>query len=149
MKQVNFCFTTQDHFNNFNNKVVIYLLTRFVFIFVYLISSNMGMMIMTLFFKHSVFGHFSRSETVNPLMHKVPKWSQKYCSIFCKIFKVCLTILGHYAWKDKQINKKWIWEFFKSLGNILIDLFSIFLCKNTVYMVATLSKTVFIIYGIW
>ena len=37
--------------------------------------------------------------TCNHLMHNVPKWSdtlQKSCS---KIFKVCLTILGHYALK--------------------------------------------------
>ena len=32
---------------------------------------------------------------VNPLMHNVPKWS----SICCKMFEVCLTILGHYALK--------------------------------------------------
>ena len=38
----------------------------------------------------------------NPLMHNVPKWSdtlQKSCSKCCKLFKVCLTILGHYALK--------------------------------------------------
>ena len=32
-------------------------------------------------------------------MHNGPKWSDtlsKSCSICCKIFKVCLTILGHY-----------------------------------------------------
>ena len=36
-------------------------------------------------------------KSLNPLMHNVPKWSdilQKSCS-----FKVCLTILGHYALK--------------------------------------------------
>ena len=36
----------------------------------------------------------------NPLMHNVLKWSdtlQKSCSICCKIFKVCLTILRRYA----------------------------------------------------
>ena len=39
----------------------------------------------------------------NPLMHNVPKWSDtllKSCSIYCKIFKVCLTILGQYALKS-------------------------------------------------
>ena len=38
----------------------------------------------------------------NPLMHNVPKWSdtlQKSCSKCCKIFRVYLTILGHYALK--------------------------------------------------
>ena len=36
----------------------------------------------------------------NPLMHNISKWSdtlQKSCSICCKIFKVCLIILGHHA----------------------------------------------------
>ena len=39
---------------------------------------------------------------VNPLMHNVPKWSdtvKRFCSKCCKIFKVCLAILGHYALK--------------------------------------------------
>ena len=39
---------------------------------------------------------------VNPLMHNVPKWSdtlQKSWSKCFKIFKVCLTILEHYALK--------------------------------------------------
>ena len=38
--------------------------------------------------------------SINPLMHNVPKWSdtlEKSCGKCCKIFKVCLTILGHYA----------------------------------------------------
>ena len=38
----------------------------------------------------------------NPLMHNIPKWSdtlQKSCSICRKIFKVCLTNLGHYTLK--------------------------------------------------
>ena len=38
----------------------------------------------------------------NPFMHNVPKWSDallKSCSICCKIFKMCLTILGQYALK--------------------------------------------------
>ena len=38
----------------------------------------------------------------NPLMHNVPKRSDallKSCSICCKILKVCLNILGHYALK--------------------------------------------------
>ena len=33
-------------------------------------------------------------------MHNVPNWSgtlKKSCSKYCKIFKVCLKILGHYA----------------------------------------------------
>ena len=39
---------------------------------------------------------------VNPLLHSVPKWSDtllRSCSICCKIFKVCLAILGHYVFK--------------------------------------------------
>ena len=39
---------------------------------------------------------------LNPLMHNVPKWPDtllKSCSKYCKIFKVCLTILGQYAFK--------------------------------------------------
>ena len=38
----------------------------------------------------------------NPLMLNVREWSEtlyKSCSKCCKIFKVCLTILGHYALK--------------------------------------------------
>ena len=39
----------------------------------------------------------------NPLMNNnVPKWSDtllKYCNIWCKILKMCLTVLGHYAIK--------------------------------------------------
>ena len=38
----------------------------------------------------------------NPLMYNVPKWLDillKSCSIPCKIFKACLTILGHYELK--------------------------------------------------
>ena len=45
---------------------------------------------------------FQHPQCFNPLMHNVPKWSDrllKSCSICCKIFKVCLTILGHYALK--------------------------------------------------
>ena len=44
----------------------------------------------------------SKGTKINPLIHNVPKWSDthlKSCSICCKIFKVCLTILGHYALK--------------------------------------------------
>ena len=39
---------------------------------------------------------------INPLMNNVLKWLdtlQKSCSKCCKIFKVCLTILRHYALK--------------------------------------------------
>ena len=39
---------------------------------------------------------------INPLMHNVLKWSdtlQKSCSKIYKVFKVCLTTLGHYALK--------------------------------------------------
>ena len=39
---------------------------------------------------------------INPLMNNVLKWLdtlQKSCSKCCKIFKVCLTILAHYALK--------------------------------------------------
>ena len=35
-------------------------------------------------------------------MHDLPNWSdtlKKSCSKCCNIFKVCLTILGHYALK--------------------------------------------------
>ena len=38
-------------------------------------------------------------------MHNVPKWSdrlKKSCSKCCKIFKVCLTFLEHYALKGKK-----------------------------------------------
>ena len=41
-------------------------------------------------------------QEINPLMHDVPEWSnshQKSSSIWYKIFKACLTILGHYALK--------------------------------------------------
>ena len=41
---------------------------------------------------------------VNPSMHNVPKWLdklQKSCIKCGKIFKVCLTILGHYALKGQ------------------------------------------------
>ena len=40
--------------------------------------------------------------SINHVKHNVSKWSdtlQKSCSKCCKIFKVCLTILGHYAIK--------------------------------------------------
>ena len=36
-------------------------------------------------------------------MHNVAKWSDTFLKSYskcCKIFKVCLTILGHYALKD-------------------------------------------------
>ena len=39
---------------------------------------------------------------INPLMHNVPKWSDKLkksCSKYCKIFEVSLTIFGDYALK--------------------------------------------------
>ena len=42
------------------------------------------------------------NESINRLMHNVPKSSDtlsKSCSKFCKILKVCLTILGHYELK--------------------------------------------------
>ena len=40
-------------------------------------------------------------------MHNVPKWSDKCC----KIFKVCLTILGNYALKGSwPIRQKWLLE---------------------------------------
>ena len=45
------------------------------------------------------------SLNLNILMHNVPKWSDtllKSCTICCKIFKVCLTILGFYALKAKD-----------------------------------------------
>ena len=53
----------------------------------------------------SVSGHnldTAKTSTLDPLMHNVSKWSntlQKSCSICCKIFKVCLTILEQYALK--------------------------------------------------
>ena len=40
-------------------------------------------------------------------MHNIPKWSgtiQNSCSIFYKIFKVCLTGFGHYA-KGLKVKK--------------------------------------------
>ena len=43
---------------------------------------------------------FHAVKHINPLMHNVPKWSdtlKKTCGKCCKIFKVCLTILGRYA----------------------------------------------------
>ena len=58
---------------NFKSKYFIYLFCRFPFI-------------------HLIF-YFSN---FNPLMHNAPNWSDtlwKFCSICCKIFKVCLTIL--------------------------------------------------------
>ena len=39
---------------------------------------------------------------INPLMHNVPKWSDallKSCSKCRKIFKLRLTMLGHYVLK--------------------------------------------------
>ena len=39
---------------------------------------------------------------LHPLIHNVPEWAdtfQKSCSICCKVFKVCLAILGRYALK--------------------------------------------------
>ena len=49
---------------------------------------------------------FSRfgDKWVYPLTHNFPNWPdtfQKPCRIFCMIFKVCLTILGHYALKGQ------------------------------------------------
>ena len=46
------------------------------------------------------------SEHLNPLMHNVPKWSDtllKSWNNCYKIFKVCLTILGHYALKGEEL----------------------------------------------
>ena len=46
-------------------------------------------------------------------MH-APTWSDTFsisCSIYCKIFKVCLTILGNYALKDyKKPHPLWLWR---------------------------------------
>ena len=45
------------------------------------------------------------SFVVDPLIHNVQKGSdtlEKSCSICCKISKVYMTILGHYALKGKQ-----------------------------------------------
>ena len=39
------------------------------------------------------------------LLMYVSKWSdtlQESCSVYCKIFKKCLTILGHYALKGYE-----------------------------------------------
>ena len=52
-------------------------------------------------FYHSLYNLFVIKK-FNPLMLNVPKWYDtllKSCSICCKIFKVSLTILGHYALK--------------------------------------------------
>ena len=46
--------------------------------------------------------YFFKLQFLNPLMHNVPKWSDtlwKSYSIFYKIFKICVTILGHYVLK--------------------------------------------------
>ena len=58
------------------------------------------------FFCNSVFPtlYLMRFDNINPLMHNFPKWSNTHKwsntnGICCKIFKVCLTILGHSAWK--------------------------------------------------
>ena len=40
--------------------------------------------------------------SLNPLMHNLLKWPdalEKSCNTCCKIFKVCLTVLGNYAFK--------------------------------------------------
>ena len=45
---------------------------------------------------------------LNPLMNNVPKWSEtllKFCSKSHKIFKVCLAILKHYAFKWLNLMK--------------------------------------------
>ena len=50
----------------------------------------------------SIVGHniaYTEVCTFNPFMHNVPNWSDTLCSKCRKIFKVCLTILGHCALK--------------------------------------------------
>ena len=45
---------------------------------------------------------FFIEKKINPLIDNIPQWSYtllKSCSIFCKILKVSLTILGHFALK--------------------------------------------------
>ena len=54
-------------------------------------------------FYHDIKKSERYDDCLNPLMHNVPKWSdtlQKSCSKCCKIFKVRLTILEHYALKS-------------------------------------------------
>ena len=44
------------------------------------------------------FAKMSENQQINPLLRNVVKWSdtlKKACSIRCKIFKMCLTILQH------------------------------------------------------
>ena len=40
-------------------------------------------------------------------MHNIPKWSYTLYSKYCKIFKVCLTILEHYALKVNTTTRNW------------------------------------------
>ena len=45
---------------------------------------------------------YSKLFDFNPLMRNAPKWSDTFLKSYskcCRIFKVCLTILGHYALK--------------------------------------------------
>ena len=64
---------------------------------------------------------FRAFSSINSLMYNIPKWSDtlwKSCSKCCKIFKVCLTILEHYAlkgWKRSIILKLWNFKFWLSI----------------------------------
>ena len=45
---------------------------------------------------------------LNPLMHNIPKQThfKNLAAKSCKIFKVCLTILEHYALKGEWLSKE-------------------------------------------
>ena len=53
-----------------------------------------------------MFFHSNNNANINSLIDNVPKWSDTFlkpCSKCCWIFKVCLTILGHYTLKDIKL----------------------------------------------
>ena len=63
---------------------------------------------------------------LNPLMHNVPKWSNTLynsCSICCKIFEVCLTILELFAckgyWKNAKNLLAYYWNVVSECHNAL------------------------------
>ena len=65
---------------------------------------------------------FEKKKLFSPLMHNVPKWSDtlsRSCSICCKIFKVCLTILGYYALKGQK--GKWNHHKHPEISHDLMD----------------------------
>ena len=61
------------------------------------------------FIFYTAIGQQLGNKTVNPLIHNIPKWSDtlwsdtpKWPGKCCKINKVCLTILRHYALKGQN-----------------------------------------------